>query len=273
MLRKCPGGPVIQAITQVGEPIGQLVQPGARRAQALAESVELQAGSFELMALVAQQAGAQGFGVLAALTQALGRMDQARRQPVQALLTVGQSAFEAALQLLMQGFAAGGVGARRSAAKSAMVKSVSWPTPEMIGMVEAAMARATASSLKAQRSSMLPPPRHRMIASQSVAAAWPSASAILAAAPSPWTRVGQMVMRRCGARRCRVVSTSRRAAACRLVTMAMWRGKAGRGFLRSAANRPSFSSCAFRRRKRSNRSPWPARRMASILSWNSPRDW
>ena len=62
--------------------------------------------------------------------------------------------------------AAVGVGARRSAAKSAMVKSVSWPTPLITGMVQARMARATASSLKAQRSSMLPPPRQTISASQ-----------------------------------------------------------------------------------------------------------
>ena len=51
------------------------------------------------------------------------------------------------------------VEARASAAKSAMVKSVSWPTQEITGMREAAMARATISSLKGQRSSSEPPPR------------------------------------------------------------------------------------------------------------------
>ncbi len=55
--------------------------------------------------------------------------------------------------------AADGVGARRSAAKSAMVKSVSWPTAEITGRGQAAMARATASSLNAHRSSSEPPPR------------------------------------------------------------------------------------------------------------------
>ena len=55
--------------------------------------------------------------------------------------------------------AAEGVGARRSATKSAMVTSVSWPTAETTGTGQAAMARATASSLKVQRSSSEPPPR------------------------------------------------------------------------------------------------------------------
>ncbi len=55
--------------------------------------------------------------------------------------------------------AAEGVGARRSATKSAMVTSLSWPTAETTGMRQSAMARATASSLKVQRSSSEPPPR------------------------------------------------------------------------------------------------------------------
>ena len=55
--------------------------------------------------------------------------------------------------------AAEGVGARRSATKSAMVTSVSCPTAEITGTEQAAMARATASSLKVHRSSSDPPPR------------------------------------------------------------------------------------------------------------------
>ena len=55
--------------------------------------------------------------------------------------------------------AAEGVGARRSATKSAIVKSASWPMPVMIGISDAAIARATTSSLNAQRSSSEPPPR------------------------------------------------------------------------------------------------------------------
>ncbi len=55
------------------------------------------------------------------------------------------------------------------------------------------MARATPSSLKDHRSSMLPPPRHSMVASQPLALACPRASAIRLAAPSPWTRVGKML--------------------------------------------------------------------------------
>jgi hypothetical protein len=47
--------------------------------------------------------------------------------------------------------AADGVGARRSATKSAIVTSLSWPTAEMTGTGQEAIARATASSLKAQK--------------------------------------------------------------------------------------------------------------------------
>ena len=55
--------------------------------------------------------------------------------------------------------AAVGVGARTSAQKSAMVKSVSCPTPHTTGTGDEAMARASCSSLNAHKSSMAPPPR------------------------------------------------------------------------------------------------------------------
>ena len=58
-----------------------------------------------------------------------------------------------------------GVAARRSATKSAIVTSGSWPTAEMTGSSLAYIARATRSSLKAQRSSMEPPPRPVMMTS------------------------------------------------------------------------------------------------------------
>ena len=61
--------------------------------------------------------------------------------------------------------AADGVGARTSATKSAIVTSTSWPTAEITGTGEAAMARATASSLNAHKSSIDPPPRPTMTTS------------------------------------------------------------------------------------------------------------
>ncbi len=53
---------------------------------------------------------------------------------------------------------ADGVGALRSATKSAMVKSTSCPTAEITGIFESNIALATHSSLNAQRSSSDPPP-------------------------------------------------------------------------------------------------------------------
>ena len=64
----------------------------------------------------------------------------------------------------------GGVGARRSATKSAMVKSVSAPHAADGGIGQAASARATVSSLNAHKSSMLPPPRQTISTSTSGAA-------------------------------------------------------------------------------------------------------
>ena len=63
--------------------------------------------------------------------------------------------------------AAEGVGARTSAAKSAIVKSISWPMPLTTGIGEATIARANRSSLKAHRSSREPPPRARISTSHS----------------------------------------------------------------------------------------------------------
>ena len=55
-----------------------------------------------------------------------------------------------------------GVGARRSAAWSMSVQSVSWPTAETSGIALSAAARTTTSSLKPHRSSIDPPPRATM---------------------------------------------------------------------------------------------------------------
>ncbi len=65
--------------------------------------------------------------------------------------------------------AADGVGARRSATKSQMVKSVSWPTAEITGSSDAAIVRANPSSLNAAKSSSDPPPRATTITSTRLA--------------------------------------------------------------------------------------------------------
>ena len=82
--------------------------------------------------------------------------------------------------------AAVGVAARVSATKSQIVKSVSCPTPLIVGMRQLAIARATASSLNCHKSSMLPPPRQIISTSHSFLS-WAVliALAICTAAPFP----------------------------------------------------------------------------------------
>ena len=66
--------------------------------------------------------------------------------------------------------AAVGVGARRSAAWSNSVVSVSWPTAEISGIGDSAAARTTSSSLNAHKSSIEPPPRATISRSGAAAA-------------------------------------------------------------------------------------------------------
>ena len=54
--------------------------------------------------------------------------------------------------------AADGVGALKSATKSDIEKSVSWPTAEITGSSESYIALATISSLNGHKSSSEPPP-------------------------------------------------------------------------------------------------------------------
>ena len=84
-----------------------------------------------------------------------------------------------------------GVGALRSATKSAIVKSVSCPTPQITGISESAIAWASASSLKAHRSSIDPPPRTSNMTSPNWSRlACISARMIPVGASGPCTRVG-----------------------------------------------------------------------------------
>ncbi len=96
-----------------------------------------------------------------------------------------------------------GVGARRSAAKSMSVVSVSWPTAEMSGIALAAAARTTISSLKGHKSSIEPPPRATMRTSGRGTAPPGAkrlkpaiAAATSPAARSPWTTTGHRSTRR-----------------------------------------------------------------------------
>ena len=96
--------------------------------------------------------------------------------------------------------AAVGVGALRSDTKSISVVSVSCPTADKTGILLANTALTTISSLNAQRSSMLPPPRATIIKSGTFNSLSfrellnPfKASAIKCAASSPCTGTGQRI--------------------------------------------------------------------------------
>ena len=174
--------------------------------------------------------------------------------------------------------AAVGVGARRSAQKSAIVKSVSCPTPTITGCRLATIACASCSSLNAHRSSMAPPPRTSSTRSTvppsgSRPGCWTAASAAhsSAAAPAPCTRAGASTTCSCGARRRSALSTSCSAAAPSEVTTPMARGSRGNVRLRAGSNRPCACSRAFSCRNCSNNAPAPARCMLSATSCSSPR--
>ncbi len=133
-----------------------------------------------------------------------------------------------------------GVRARTSAARSASVTSISWPTAETVGIRDAAIARTTASSLNDHRSSRLPPPRPTTstsgAGSSRLAARMPAT--ISAAAPSPWTRAGMISTSTPRQRRRSTSRKSRTAAPVGLVTKASRRGKGGSRRLRAGSNKP-----------------------------------
>ena len=173
--------------------------------------------------------------------------------------------------------AAVGVGARRSAAWSISVVSVSWPTAAISGMALAAAARTTISSLKAHRSSRLPPPRAtirrsgrgtgpsggRALKPRIAAAIWPAAC-------SPWTSTGQSSTWR-GKRSARRWRMSRITAPVGEVTTPMTRGSIGSGRLRAASNRPSAASFCLRSSSSLSSAPTPATSSASMISWYRER--
>ena len=91
--------------------------------------------------------------------------------------------------------AADGVGALKSATKSAIVKSVSCPTADIIGIFELNIALAVISSLNAHRSYILPPPRPTISVSTSfVALKYSIALTTLSAAPTPCTCAGYITI-------------------------------------------------------------------------------
>ncbi len=137
-------------------------------------------------------------------------------------------------------------------------------------MALAAAARASRSSLKAQRSSTEPPPRAtirtsgRGMAPAPCIRLKPSMAAITwGEACSPWTTTGQTTTRQ-GQRsrmRCRM---SRITAPVGLVITPTTSGMLGRGRLRDASNRPSACSFAFSFSSWARRAPTPAGSMVSM---------
>ena len=89
--------------------------------------------------------------------------------------------------------AADGVGALISATKSAIVKSVSCPTADIIGVAASNIALATHSSLNAHRSSIEPPPRPAIITSSPMESSLRIPFTMLYFASSPWTVAGYSI--------------------------------------------------------------------------------
>lgn len=138
-----------------------------------------------------------------------------------------------------------GVGALKSATKSAIVKSISCPTAEMIGILELKIALATISSLNAHKSSIDPPPRPQMMRSNSKACATSKLCTILSLAPFPWTNAGNKIVSQIGYLLLIVLKISRIAAPVGAVIIPILFGNFGIGFLYSFRNKPSSSSFLF----------------------------
>ena len=172
--------------------------------------------------------------------------------------------------------AALGVGARRSATKSQIVKSISCPTADTTGTETSAIVRATISSLNSHKSSRLPPPRATTTRSRGAnrslgVASSRIATAISCAAPLPWTRTGLIKICNHGARRRRTLRISRIAAPPGEVTMPMRRGNFGSDRFRSGANKPSASSLRLSASNRACNTPSPRGCRICTLSWYWPR--
>ena len=137
-----------------------------------------------------------------------------------------------------------GVKPRTSATRSTRERSISWPIPEMIGIVDSETARTKISSLNDQRSSRLPPPRTIAMTSSAgwIFSAFTNSEANSSAAPAPWTRDGKNTTSAIGQRFTRVVRKSAMAAPDALVMSPIRRGNCGKLRFLEGENRPSSSS-------------------------------
>ena len=152
-----------------------------------------------------------------------------------------------------------GVKPRTSATRSTRERSISWPIPEMIGIVDAATARTRISSLNDQRSSRLPPPRTIAMTSSGgcICSAFTNSEANSSAAPAPCTRDGKSTTSAIGQRFTRVVRKSETAAPDALVMSPIRRGYRGRPRFLSAEKRPSSSRRACNSRSFASSVPIP----------------
>ncbi len=165
-----------------------------------------------------------------------------------------------------------GVGARTSAAWSISVVSVSWPTAETSGMPLSAAARTTASSLKPQRSSRLPPPRATISTSGRGMPAIGNAlkprmpAATSAGLVSPCTRTGQTST--CSGKRSAMRwMMSRMTAPVGEVTTPTTAGMKGRSCLRAGSKSPSAARRLRRSSSCASSAPTPAGSRLSMISW------
>ena len=154
--------------------------------------------------------------------------------------------------------AAVGVEARTSATMSAMDVSGSCPMPVTTGTGHAAIARASASSLKGMRSSNEPPPRTTSTTSAPTAHTLRMPSTMPAGAPAPSTGTPATSTRASGKRRRSVRSTSWTAAPRGEVTRPMEAGSCGSARLRAASMSPSACSLLARLATWRRRLPSPA---------------
>ena len=172
--------------------------------------------------------------------------------------------------------AALGVGARKSATKSQIVKSISCPIAETTGTLTSTITRATISSLNSHKSSMLPPPRATTIRSTGNqfslgVASSRTATAISAAAPLPCTRTGLIRICSQGARRRKTFSRSRMAAPLGEVTIPIRRGNLGSARLRAGSKSPSASSLRLSASNFACNNPNPRGCKICTLTWYCPR--
>ena len=165
-----------------------------------------------------------------------------------------------------------GVEARISAARSARLSSTSWPIPVMTGILLAAMARTSCSSLKTARSSALPPPRRiAIISTPPRSLKCCSARIICSAAAIPWTWVLMVLISRPPQRFSRIFRKSIYPAAAVEEITPIFVGSTGRGRLRAGSKRPSVISFFFSSSKLFLMLPSPTGIMRLIVRENLPQ--